>query len=223
MRCLLIEDYIPLRGSIRECFNNAGFIVDESGTGDEGLWRAQNYTYDVIVLDIMLPEVDGMTILRELRKKHDKTPVLLISARDAVTHRIEGLNAGADDYLVKPFDLGELVARVQALARRRYDLEVPEIQVGDLHIDCLRKIVSRAGKEIAVTRLEYKLIHYLAHRARQPVSRQEISEHIYEDRGDGGSNKIDVCITYLRKKLNAEGLPDLIKTRRGFGYVLGEE
>ncbi|MCW1887551.1 response regulator transcription factor [Luteolibacter flavescens] len=221
MRCLLIEDYTPLRQSMGECLRHAGFIVDESRTGDEGLWSAKNHDYGVIVLDIMLPGLDGMAILRELRRSRDKTPILMISARDAVASRVEGLDSGADDYLVKPFDLQELVARVRALSRRKFDNETSEIRVGDLHVDGLRKRVTRAGREIQLTRLEYKLIHYLAQRAGQPVSRQEIGAHVYEDGGgDGGTNKIDVCINCLRKKLNAPGEADLISTRRGFGYML---
>jgi DNA-binding response OmpR family regulator len=144
----------------------------------------------------------------------------MISARDAVANRVEGLDSGADDYLVKPFDLQELVARVRALSRRRFDHETSEIRVGDLHVDGVRKRVTRGGREIPLTRLEYKLLHYLAHRAGRPVSRQEIGEHIYEDGGDGGTNKIDVCINCLRKKLNGPGEADLIGTRRGFGYML---
>lgn len=221
MRCLLIEDYLPLRNSIRECLSDDGYIVDESGAGDEGFWQATNHSYDVIVLDIMLPEMDGLTILRKLRKAHDKTPVILISAKDAIEQRIDGLNAGADDYLVKPFDLAELVARVRAMVRRKFDTESSEFEIADLHIDCVTKTVTRAGKAIHLTKLEFMLLQYLAYRAGQTVSRADIHEHIYQDYGDGGSNKIDVCMTYLRKKLNAGGLPDLIVTRRGHGFVLG--
>lgn len=221
MRCLLIEDYLPLRGTIRECLSDEGFVVDESGTGDEGLWRATNHSYDVIVLDIMLPEMDGLTILRKIRKAHDKTPVILISAKDAVEQRIEGLNAGADDNLVKPFDLAELVARVRAMVRRKFAIESPELEIGDLLIDSVAKTVSRAGRPIHLTKSEFMLLRYLAYRAGQTVSRSDIHEHIYQDYGDAGSNKIDVCMTHLRKKLNAGGLPDLIVTRRGHGFVMG--
>lgn len=221
MRCLLIEDYLPLRDTIRECLIDEGFVVDESGEGDVGLWQASNHAYDVIVLDIMLPEIDGLTILRKLRKVHDKTPVILISARDAVEQRIEGLNAGADDYLVKPFDLAELVARVRAVIRRKFDVEASELTIGDLRIDCLTKTVFRRDREIHLTKREFALLEYLAHRAGQAVSRGDIHEHIYENYGDASSNKVDVCVSYLRRKLNAGGFPDIIVTKRGYGFILG--
>ncbi|MCW1883198.1 response regulator transcription factor [Luteolibacter flavescens] len=221
MRCLLIEDYLPLRTSIREWLWDAGFVVDESGTGDVGLWHASNYAYDVIVLDLMLPEIDGLTILRKLRDLHDKTPVIIISAKDAVSQRIEGLDAGADDYLVKPFDLAELVARVRVLVRRKFALEKSEFTIGDLTINSAKKLVTFSGKPIPLTPLEFKLLEYLAHRQGETVSRADIQAHIYHDHGDSGSNKIDVCLTYLRKKLTAHGLPDLITTRRGHGFVIG--
>lgn len=222
MRCLLVEDYSPLRKNIEECLVEEGYVVDSSATGDEGLWFAKNHPYDAIILDIMLPGVDGLTILRKLRELQDKTPVIIVSARDGVTQRVEGLNAGADDYLVKPFALIELVARLRALVRRRYDHETPLLTVGDLTIDCALKKVVRGGTEISLTRREYHLLEYLAFRAGQPVSRTDIWEHVYEDQAGGSSNAVDVYIGYLRKKLNEGGKPDLIQTRRGHGYLLAE-
>ena len=220
MRCLLIEDYTPLRNSVQEHLTENGFVVDSSATGDEGLWFARNHPYDVIILDIMLPKVNGLEILKKLRDIRDKTPVLIISSRDSVAHRVEGLNCGADDYLVKPFDLSELLARIRALLRRFYSKETSIVKVGDLEIDCIHKSVTRAGREIQFTRREYNLLEYLAHREGQPVSRAEIWDHVYEDQSGGNSNAVDVYIGYLRKKLNEGGLPDLIHTRRGYGYVL---
>jgi len=220
MRCLLVEDYTPLRKNIQECLTEEGFVVDSSATGDEGLWYARNHRYDCIILDIMLPEVDGLTILRKLRELQDKTPVLVISARDSLEHRVEGLNTGADDYLVKPFALVELVARIHALIRRRYDRESPILRIGDLKIDCALKEVTRGSRTIPLTRREYHLLEYLAYRAGKPVSRTEIWEHVYEDQTGGSSNAVDVYIGYLRKKLNAEGEPEIIHTRRGMGYLL---
>ena len=222
MRCLLVEDYPPLRHNIEECLVEEGFVVDSSATGDEGLWYAKNHPYDAIILDIMLPEVDGLTILAKLRELQDKTPVMIISARDALTQRVEALNSGADDYLVKPFALVELVARIRALVRRRYDRETMVLKVGDLSIDCGTKRVTRGGGEIPLTRREYHLLEYLAYRAGQPVSRTDIWEHVYEDQGGGSSNAVDVYIGYLRKKLNEGGKPELIHTRRGHGYLLAE-
>ncbi len=223
MRCLLIEDYLPLRENIRECLVEEGFVVDDFGTGDEGLWSAENHSYEVIVLDIMLPVVDGLQILRSLRKVHDKTPVILISARDAVDQRVEGFNAGADDYLVKPFALIELVARVRALSRRRYGRESDIIRIGDLEMDSLRKVVTRGEREISLTRLEYRILHYLMHREDQIVSRMEIGEHVYLDHDAGNSNRVDVYISYLRRKLNQAGETDLIRTVRGLGYVISSK
>lgn len=223
MRCLLIEDYTPLRNNIGECLTEEGYVVDSSGTGDEGLWFARNHAYDAIVLDIMLPEIDGLTILRKLRELQNKTPVIVISARDGVTQRVEGLDAGADDYLVKPFSLVELVARLRAIVRRRYDKESTLIEIGDLTIDCVQRKVTRAGLAINLTRREYHLLEYLAFRAGQVVTRTDIWEHVYEDQAGGSSNAVDVYIGYLRKKLNDGGRPDIIHTRRGHGYLLSDQ
>ncbi len=223
MRCLLVEDYSPLRRNIVECLTEEGYIVDSSGTGDEGLWYARNHPYDVIVLDIMLPKVDGLAIIRQLREAQDKTPILIISARDGVVQRVEGLDIGADDYLIKPFALIELVARVRALLRRRYGQESSTVSVGDLSIDSTLKKVSRGGTAIPLTPREYHLLEYLAFRKGQPVSRTDIWDHVYEDQSGGSSNTVDVYIGYLRKKLNADDRPNLIHTCRGFGYTLSEE
>ncbi|GAA5126287.1 response regulator transcription factor [Luteolibacter yonseiensis] len=220
MRCLLVEDYLPLRKNINERLVEEGFVVDVSATGDVGLWFAENHAYDCIVLDIMLPEVNGLDLLHKIRKSQNKTPVIMISARDSVEQRIEGLNMGADDYLVKPFALGELVARIRALIRRSYRQESPTLNIGDLMIDCLTKKVTRAGQDVFLTPREYRLLEYLAFRAGEPVSRTDIWEHVYEDQTGGNSNAVDVYISYLRKKLNSGGGPDLIRTRRGQGYII---
>ncbi len=220
MRCLLIEDFTLLRESIVERLSEEGYVMDASNSGDEGLWFAENHSYDVIILDLMLPKIDGLTILRKLRHAQDKTPILIISAKDAVDHRVAGLDAGADDYLIKPLELKELSARVRALARRRYDLDSSLVTVGDLTIDCVHKKVTRAGREITLTPREYRLLKYLAHRAEQPVSRKDIWEHVYDDLEGGNSNSVDVYIGHLRKKLNSGNQRDPIRTRRGYGYLL---
>jgi DNA-binding response OmpR family regulator len=223
MRCLVVEDYAPLRQNVVECLREEGYVVDESASGDEGLWFARNHPYDVIVLDIMLPALDGLGILRKMREVRNKTPVLVISARDSVEGRVAGLDAGADDYLVKPFALAELVARVRALLRRCYGHESVTLQAGDLEIDTASRRVSRGGEAITLTPREYALLEYLAYRSGQPVSRTDIWEHVYEDQEGGSSNTVDVYIGYLRKKLNAGGRSELIHTRRGFGYMLSPE
>lgn len=221
MRCLLVEDYTPLRLNLTECLEEEGYVVDSTETGDEGLWFATNHSYDVIVLDLTLPRIDGLTILRKMRALQDKTPVLVISARDTVESRIEGLDAGADDYLVKPFALAEMEARIRAVIRRKYDRVSSQVRIGDLLLDTGKRKVWRGEREIILTRREFGLLEYLVNREGQVVSRTDIWEHVYEDFEGGGSNSVDVYVGYLRKKLNAGGEPNMIQTRRGFGYFLG--
>ncbi|MGC4015311.1 MAG: response regulator transcription factor [Luteolibacter sp.] len=216
----MIEDYLPLRESLSESLTESGCIVDACGDGEEGLWSARNHSYEVIVLDLMLPSLDGLKILEALRKTGDPTPVLIISARDTVQQRVEGLNAGADDYLIKPFAMVEFQARVNALIRRRYDQKATAIEVGDLRIDCLRKEVFRGGEEITLTLLQFRILEYLAYRRGEVVSRAEIAERVYHQYDYGDSNKVDVIISYLRRKIDAPGRKRLIQTRRGYGYVL---
>ena len=220
MRVLLVEDYGPVRESVAQALEEAGFAVDPSPDGDEGLWHARTGDYDVIVLDIVLPKVDGLSILKELRHSGCRTPVLLLTAKDTVADRVTGLDLGADDYLVKPFALDELVARVRALLRRKYDAADPIIRVRDLEVNTVSRIVRRAGERIDLTAREYALLEFLAHRAGEIVSRSEIWEHVYDFRSTVESNVVDVYIGYLRKKIERPGLPRLIYTRRGQGYVL---
>ena len=220
MRILLVEDYTPLRQAICESLTLAGYIVDASATGDEGLWYAENNDYDVTILDIMLPEIDGLTILRKLKKLGSKTPVIIISARETTDQKIEGLDAGADDYLVKPFELKELQARIRAQLRKRHDSADDSATIGDLTIHFGSKRVIRAGQEIKFTRREYGLLEYFAYRVGQVVTRQEIWDHVYEDVGGGTSNAVDVYVSYLRKKLNRGGKKNLLHTQRGQGFYL---
>ena len=220
MRVLLVEDYAPVRESVTQALQEAGFAVDASADGEEGLWYAQTGAYDVIVLDIALPKRDGLAVLRLLRQSGDRTPVLLLTARDTVADRVAGLDAGADDYLVKPFALDELLARVRALLRRKYDTADPVIRIQDVEVNTAARIVQRAGERIELTAREYALLEFLAHRAREIVTRSEIWEHVYDFRSDVDSNVVDVYIGYLRKKLERCGRPRVIHTRRGQGYVL---
>jgi DNA-binding response OmpR family regulator len=222
MRLLVIEDYAPLRDSLCQFFREAGYLVDAASTGDEGLWAAKEGEHDLVLLDLMLPGVDGMEILRRLRALGNPVHILVISARDGLEDRLEVLDAGADDYLVKPFALSEALARVRALLRRSFSKKHPLLQVADLEIDPAKRSVSRAGEPIELTALEYRLLEYLAYRAGEVVSRADIWERVFEDGMGGSSNAVDVYIGYLRKKLNANGRPDLIRTRRGQGYVLEE-
>ncbi|MEZ6061586.1 MAG: response regulator transcription factor [Planctomycetaceae bacterium] len=223
MRVLVVEDYRPVREAVVQGLTEAGFAVDAAPDGREGLWYATKNPYDVIVLDLMLPEVSGMEVLRSLRQSGSEACVLLLTARDAVEDRVEGLNAGADDYLIKPFAFEELLARVQVLFRRRYDRPDPVLRVEDLEINTATQQVSRAGINISLTRREYSLLVFLAMRAGQVVSRTDIWENVYEFESDAHSNVIDVYIRYLRKKIERPDWKPLIHTRRGFGYVLGEQ
>ena len=220
MRILVIEDHTILRESLVQFLREASFIVDATGAGDEGLWYATEYPYDVILLDLMLPKIDGMEILRRLRKKQIAVFILVASARDGLEDRLEALNSGADDYLVKPFPMAEALARIHALLRRKYAKKDPVIQVADLTLDPLKRTVHRADQPIDLTAQEYRLLEYLAFRSGEVVSRTDIWDHVFEDSTGGNSNVADVYVGYLRKKLNAGDLPNLIHTRRGQGFVL---
>jgi len=223
MRLLLIEDYEPLRRSVAKGLREEGFAVDTAADGDEGLWYAESHAYDAIVLDLMLPRRDGLSLLAELRRKGGRQPVLVVTAKDTVGDRVRGLDLGADDYLVKPFAFEELVARVRALVRRRYDDPNPVLEVGDLAIDTAARRVRRGDEEIELTAREYALLEYLARRRGQVVSRTDIWSHLYDEQADATSNVVDVYVGYLRRKLDRPGEPSLITTRRGAGYVIGDD
>ena len=223
MRLLLIEDSIRLRTSIGRGLHKAGYAVDSSGDGEEGLWLAQSNQYDAIVLDLMLPNLDGLSLLRSLRAKQNGTHVLILTAKDTVENRVNGLQAGADDYLIKPFAFEELLARVQALCRRSYQRKNPKIDISDLEIDTAARVVLRKGKTIELTPREFMLLEYLALRRGQVVSRTQIEAHIYSDDADLMSNTVDSAICILRKKISPAGTRPLIHTRRGMGYIIEKE
>ena len=176
----------------------------------------------MIILDLMLPRIDGLTVLKRLRDAGRKAHVLILTARDAPADRVTGLDGGADDYLVKPFVFAELLARVRALVRRRYDRKSPVIEVADMQIDTAKRAVRRGGEVVDLSAREYALLEFLALRAGQVVTRAEIWEHVYEFESDASSNVVDAFIRLLRKKIERPGLPPLIHTRRGHGYLLGE-
>jgi DNA-binding response OmpR family regulator len=219
MRVLVVEDYAPVRSAVVEGLTENGFAVDSAGDGQEGLWYAEQNPYDAIVLDLMLPKLDGISLLKKLRANGNAVPVLVLTAKDAVDDRVTGLDTGADDYVVKPFAFAELLARVRALVRRRYEHRAPVVHVEDLEIDTTKRIVKRAGEVVTLSAREYALLEYLAMRAGELVTRTEIWEHVYDFHSEAHSNVVDVYIGYLRKKLGA----NLIQTRRGQGYVLGGE
>lgn len=221
MRILIVEDSEPLRESLRVGLGREGFAVDVAGDGKTGLSYARNNPYDVLVLDLMLPELDGMSVLAELRGKEDRPHVLVLTARDRVEDRVEGLNAGADDYLVKPFSFDELIARIHALVRRRYEERSPVIRVGELVVDVVARQATWAGTILDLTAREYGLLEYLLLRRGQTVSREEIEDHIYGVNQLPSSNAVDSAICILRAKLGPDG-KGLIRTRRGQGYLIEE-
>jgi DNA-binding response OmpR family regulator len=220
MRVLVIEDSVRLQRTLGTALRKSGYAVDLSADGEEGLWLASSHPYDVVVLDLMLPKLDGRGVLAALRRKKNDVHVLLVTARDSVADRVQGLRDGADDYLVKPFALEEFLARVQALCRRSYGSKRSVLAVGDLEIDTLKRTIQRAGREIELTAREYLLLEYLARRPGQVVSRPEIESHIYDEQADPMSNVVDSAICSLRRKLGGSDKAALIRTRRGFGYVL---
>ena len=222
MKVLVVEDNEPLRKAITQRLRESGFAVDETGDGPEGLWLATENKYTVAILDLMLPGLDGLDLLKKMRKTNEETSVLIITARDQVGDRVSGLDAGADDYLVKPFALEELLARVRALTRRKHSVKNPILKVGDLEIDTRRRSASRGGREIDLTAREYSLLELLALRSGEVVSRAEIWEQLYDFNQDPESNVVDVFIAYLRRKIETEDKPKLIHTRRGMGYILEE-
>ncbi len=221
MRLLIVEDYKPLCDSLVKGFREADFAVDFTGDGKEGLWYAKSNEYDVIILDIMLPSLDGLSILKQLREIGNTTHILILTAKDTLEDKVKGLETGADDYLVKPFAFKELLARVRALVRRNYKTKCAQLSIEDLHIDLNKQQVYRNDRRISLTPREYALLEYLAMRAGEIVTRTNIWEHVYEFNSSASSNVVDVYIGYLRKKLERKGRPALIHTIRGRGYMLG--
>ncbi|HEY7118626.1 MAG TPA: response regulator transcription factor [Tepidisphaeraceae bacterium] len=221
MKVLVVEDYPPLRDAVAEGLREAGFAVDVAADGNTGLWLATSNDYDVIVLDLMLPGMSGLTILERLRKAGRNTHVLILTAKDDTEDRVTGLEAGADDYLVKPFAFKELLARVRALIRRRYAAKNPVITVDDLEINTVARTVRRGDRRIELSPREYALLEFLALRTGEVVTRTDIWEHVYEFHATAESNVVDVLIGHIRRKLDAPGSSKLIHTRRGHGYVLG--
>jgi DNA-binding response OmpR family regulator len=223
MRVLLVEDSKRMQASLGAALRRSGYAVDLAGDGRQGLWLAESNDYDAIVLDIMLPELDGLTVLQRLRAQGKGTHVLLLTAKDTVEDRVRGLQQGADDYLIKPFALEELLARVEALCRRAYGRKQTRLVIADLEIDTISKEVVRAGQPVTLKPREYQLLEYLARRTGEVVTRSDIEAHIYNDDVDPMSNVVDSAICSLRKKLGAASAIPLIHTRHGLGYVLKAE
>src|ERR1041384_3679396 len=220
MRILVVEDEPRMASVIARGLREQSYAVDVAQDGDDGLYQCSINDYDLIVLDVLLPQRDGFEVCRELRARGTATPVLMLTARAAVDDRITGFEAGADDYLTKPFSFRELLARIHALLRRDSHLLPDEIQIGDLIINSASHRVTRAGSSIQLTAKEYALLEYLARRAGQLVSRADIAAHVWDNDFDPFSNTIEVYMNRLRKKIDDGHPTKLLHTRRGEGYIL---
>src|SRR6476661_10862793 len=218
MRVLLVEDDADLSRQLKAALGDAGYAVDHAPDGEEAHYLGENEPYDVIVLDLGLPKIDGVSVLERWRREGKTTPVLILTARGAWSDKVAGFDAGADDYLTKPFHTEELLARVRALLRRAAGLASSEIEIGPLRIDTRASRVTVDGNPVKLTSLEYRLLSYLAHHKGKVVSRTELVEHLYEQDFDRDSNTIEVFVGRLRKKLDT----DLIQTVRGLGYCLDD-
>lgn len=215
MRVLVVEDETRLLRNLTKALREEGYAVDAAADGEEGLYKAQSNDYDAIVLDVMLPKLDGWQVLERLRKTK-KTPILFLTARDATADRVRGLDGGGDDYLVKPFDLSELFARLRAVIRRSAAQPSPIIAFDQVSIDTRARTVAVEGKPIPLTAKEYMILEYLAQHRGKVITRTELYEHVFDERSDTLSNLLDVHVYNLRKKMAC----DLIVTRRGHGYCI---
>jgi two-component system OmpR family response regulator len=217
---LIVEDDLKLARSLERGLRSDGYAVDLAASGSDALLQAHVYDYDAVILDVMIPQPDGVEVCRALRADGHWVPVLMLTARDGVGDRIRGLDAGADDYLVKPFDYGELIARVRALVRRGAPERPAILRVGDLEVDPAARTVIRAGRAVELTAREFALLEFLVRRAGEVVSRSELLEHVWDRNFTGSSNIVDVYVGYLRRKLEEPFGRPLIRTVRGAGYVL---
>ena len=223
MRLLFAEDQPQLRRSVTKALTAAGYSVDAAADGAQALDDLDGVDYDAIVLDVMMPRVDGLTVLRTLRSRGDDTPVLLLTARDAIVHRVEGLDAGADDYLVKPFAMEELLARLRVLTRRKGSGRTNVFTLADLTVDTAARSAVRAGMPLALSAREYALLEYLIRNKGIILSREQIENNLWNYDYAGGTNVVDVYISYLRKKLDGGHEKKLLHTVRGMGWVLKED
>ncbi len=223
MKILIVEGEQRLANLLKKGLEENAFVVDLASDGEEGLYMAETYPYDAVLLDIMLPEMDGLAILQSLRARAMDVPVLLVTARGDVDDRIKGLNLGADDYIAKPFDLEELIARLRSVIRRSKGRPSPLIEIADLAIDTNARTVARGGTAIVLTAREYTLLEFLALNMGRVISRTELIEHIYGTEFEWESNVIDVHISYLRTKIDKGFATPLIHTVRGAGYLLRGE
>ena len=223
MRILVVEDEKDLNNIITKHLKKNNFSVDSVFNGEEALEYLDYGTYDLIVLDIMLPKVNGYEVIKKLRENKNETAVLMLTARDSIEDKIKGLDLGADDYLIKPFDFGELLARIRALVRRKYGNTSNTLEIDDLCIDIAKKTVVRGGKNIELTGKEYEVLEYLIQNKGHVLSRDKIRDSVWDYGYEGESNIIDVLIKNIRKKIDIGNSKQLIHTKRGLGYVLKED
>ena len=218
MRVLVVEDEAQLQQQLREKLRGAGYVVDSAADGEEGLYYGREYEYDAAVIDLGLPKLDGLTLLQRWRQGGNRVPVLILTSRDTWREKVAGLRAGADDYLAKPFQLEEMLARVEALLRRASGHASPLLHCGTLELDPVSARVTRGGNPIGLTAQEYRALHYLMQKQGKVVSKSELSEHIYGQEIERDSNVIEVLVNHLRSKLGSAS----IATRRGLGYQMTE-
>lgn len=223
MRILLAEDEPKVAQHLRQGLAAEGYAVDLAMDGDEAIWLAKNHPYDVMALDVMMPGKDGFTVVRQLRREHILTPVIFLTARGEVEDRVRGLDAGGDDYLVKPFSLAELLARLRALLRRQRPQSFNVLRVADLELDLVAHAARRAGRDIDLTKREYTLLEFLMSSSPNPVSKTAIVEHVWDQHFDSETNVVNVYINHLRRKIDRPGAKQLLHTLRGRGFVIRED
>jgi len=223
MRILVAEDDPKLRSHLKQALMQAGYAVDETGDGQEALWLGKEHAYDAAVLDISMPGMDGVSVTRALRKAYRTFPVLLATARGDLRDKVGGLDAGADDYLVKPFSTEELLARIRAVLRRRSPDLCSIVRIADLEIDLRTRLATRGGTEIVLTNREFALLEALAEASPRTLTKTTLVERVWDQHFDSGTNVLNVYVNYLRKKVDLPGMPPLIHTVRGVGFALREE
>ncbi|ERK53122.1 response regulator transcription factor [Leptotrichia sp. oral taxon 879] len=223
MKILLAEDEVDLNNVVTRYLKKNGYSVDSVLDGEEALDYLEYSEYDLVILDIMMPKVDGFEVIKKLRDKGNHTSVLMLTARDSADDKVKGLDLGADDYIVKPFDFNELMARIRAVVRRKYGNSSNRLVIGDLILDTSEKSVTRAGKQIELTGKEYEVLEYLMQSKNRILSREQIKEHVWDFDYEGDSNIIDVLIKNIRKKIDIEDGKQIIYTKRGLGYVIKED
>ena len=223
MKILLAEDEVDLNNVVTRYLKKNGYSVDIVLDGEEALDYLEYGEYDLVILDIMMPKVDGFEVIKKLRNKGNHTSVLMLTARDSADDKVKGLDLGADDYIVKPFDFNELMARIRAVVRRKYGNSSNRLVIEDLILDTSEKSVTRAGKQIELTGKEYEVLEYLMQSKNRILSRDQIKEHVWDFDYEGDSNIIDVLIKNIRKKIDIEDGKQIIYTKRGLGYVIKED